>query len=79
MAAYEMRDNSGSLFKNQDKKAENHPDYRGNCMVNGKVMDFAAWLKTSAKGEKFMSFKFSEPFVKTQKVEPPPVDEDMPF
>lgn len=56
--AYEQRDNSGSLFKNDKKTTEAQPDYRGEAMVNGQMMWMSAWLKTSAKGTKFMSFSF---------------------
>lgn len=60
----ETRNNTGAIFKNDNKKAENHPDYKGKVNVNGKDMEVALWLKTSAKGVKFMSASFSEPFVK---------------
>ena len=60
----ETRINTGAIFKNDNKKAENHPDYKGKVNVNGKDMEIALWLKTSAKGVKFMSASFSEPFVK---------------
>ena len=56
--AYEQRDNSGSLFKNDRKEKDNHPDYKGTCMVGGVEMWMSAWLKTGANGTKFMSFSF---------------------
>jgi len=60
----ETKMNTGAIFKNENKKAENHPDYKGKVNVNGKEMEVALWLKTSAKGLKFFSVSFSEPFVK---------------
>ena len=62
----ETRNNTGAIFKNDNKKAENHPDYKGKVLVNGKDMEVALWMKTSAKGVKFMSASFSEPFVKNE-------------
>ena len=62
MSQFEQRDNSGALFTN-NKKAENHPDMKGKCMVNGKEMEIAVWKKVSAKGTEFMSLSFSEPWV----------------
>ena len=62
----ETRNNTGAIFKNDNKKADNHPDYKGKVNVNGKDMEVALWLKTSAKGVKFMSASFSEPFVKNE-------------
>tara|TARA_Y100000310_G_C20152849_1_gene565579 strand:- start:79 stop:360 length:282 start_codon:yes stop_codon:yes gene_type:complete len=54
------KDNSGALFK-EEKKTEKHPDYKGNCMVGGKVMYIAAWINTSEGGKKYMSLSFTEP------------------
>ncbi len=62
----ETRINTGAIFKNDNKKADNHPDYKGKVNVNGKEMEVALWLKTSAKGIKFMSASFSEPYVKKE-------------
>lgn len=55
--AYETKDNTGSLFRN-DKKSEKAPDYTGTALVNGVSMKMAAWLKTDRNGKTFMSFKF---------------------
>jgi hypothetical protein len=52
--AYEQRDGQGSLFKNDEKKTEKHPDYRGECMIDGKKFWLSAWIKTGKNG-KFMS------------------------
>ena len=47
--------NRGALFKNKDKDNEQQPDYNGKLNVGGKDFYISAWLKTSKKGEKFMS------------------------
>ena len=62
----ETKNNTGAIFKNDKKTNENQPDYKGKVNVNGKEMEVALWLKTSAKGIKFFSASFSEPFVKSE-------------
>ena len=84
MSSYEQKDNSGALFLN-NKKAENHPDLKGKCKVNGVEMEIAVWKKTSAKGFEYMSLSFSEPWVNPNaEVEQPAQTQDnssneMPF
>ena len=56
--AYTPKDNSGSLFKNDRKEEDRHPDYRGDCIINGQAYWMSAWLKTSDSGRKWMSFSF---------------------
>lgn len=47
--------NRGVLFKNDDKQADTHADYRGNINIGGKEFWLDAWIKTSKAGKKFMS------------------------
>lgn len=64
--------NRGSLFKNDDKQQDNHPDYKGSLNVNGIDLWVSGWIKTSEKtGKKFMSLsvkpKESAPVKKASK------------
>jgi hypothetical protein len=68
--AYELKDNSGSLFKNDKKTEEKHPSMRGECMVNGKKMSVSAWVKEGKNGN-FLSLSFQEPWVKPENKEEP--------
>ena len=81
--AYEQKDNSGSLFKNDKKETDNHPDYTGSALVGGQDIWMSAWLKTASNGKKFMSFSFkrkdqqaAKPVAKAAVAD---LDDDMPF
>ena len=50
-----MKEGSGSLFKNNKKTTDNHPDFTGSIMLNGKEHWFSAWVKESPKAGKFFS------------------------
>lgn len=56
--AYENRDNSGSIFKNEYKRTSAQPDYTGNGMFNGVQGKLSAWLKDGKKG-KYLSLAFT--------------------
>lgn len=55
---YETRDNSGSLFVNDKKEKDSHPDRSGKAMIGGVEYYVSGWLKESAGGKKFLSLAF---------------------
>jgi len=69
--------NTGAIFKNTNKKAENHPDYKGKVNVNGKEMEVALWVKQGKAGS-FFSASFSEPYIAPEPVSKVEND-DFPF
>ncbi len=58
----EQKDNTGAIFKNDFKKTETQPDYKGKCLVDGKEKEIAMWLNESKAGKKYFSVKFSLPY-----------------
>lgn len=74
----ETKNNTGSIFKNNYKQMPNHPDYKGKCVVNGKEMEVALWVKTSSAGNSYFSASFSEPYVAPQ-TQPVVSNDDLPF
>jgi hypothetical protein len=56
---YEAKPGSFSLFKNDKKTKDNHPDYKGDGKdLDGNPIWVNAWLKESSRG-KFMSCAFT--------------------
>ena len=55
---YEQRDNSGSLFRNDKRETDNHPNLKGSAMIDGTEYWVSAWTKLSKNGEKWVSLSF---------------------
>lgn len=56
--AYEQKPNTGSLFKNDRKETDSHPDYKGSALIDGLGECWLdAWINTSKDGTKYMSLK----------------------
>jgi uncharacterized protein (DUF736 family) len=83
--AFEQKPNSGAMFVNDQKKGENHPDWRGDVYLDktflieqmdkssGSLVKIAlsAWSKQAKSGKDYLSLSASEPWVKK--------DEDIPY
>jgi hypothetical protein len=54
---YETKDNSGSLWVNDRKQTEKHPDRTGSAIINGQAFWVSGWLKES-NGKKWLSLAF---------------------
>lgn len=56
--AYEIRPNSGSLFKNDKKETEQHPNARGSALIGGVEYWVNAWTKKDKNGNPWQSLAF---------------------
>lgn len=65
--AYEQRDNSGSIFVNDRKEKDTHPDRTGTAMIDGVMYYVSGWIKQSAKGQ-FLSLAFKRKEEQTARV-----------
>ena len=50
---YTPAEGKGTIFKNDRKTADNHPDWKGTAMVNGALVDIALWSRDGKRGEFF--------------------------
>ena len=59
--AFQLKPNTGSLFKNEKKEKPNQPDYNGTVNVDGKVYYLAGWKKAGKDGTTWLSLAVNEP------------------
>lgn len=58
--AYELKEGQGTLFLNDRKTTDNHPDLNGTIKIDGKIYYLSAWKKQGNKGEFFSISKGKE-------------------
>ena len=56
--AYEQKENSGSLFKNDKKLTESHPNAKGTALIGGVEYWVSAWTKKDKNGNGWQSLAF---------------------
>jgi hypothetical protein len=56
MAKFEKQEGQGALFKNEDRKTDKHPQYKGDILIAGTEYWLAGWIKEGKNG-KFFSLK----------------------
>lgn len=73
--AYEQRDMSGSLFKNDKKETEKHPNMTGSALIDGVEYWVSAWTKEGNNG-KWMSLAFKAKDAKPKQPAKPSTHDD---
>ena len=71
--------NTGALFRNEQKKGQNSPDYMGRVNINGHEMYLSGWMKTSKGGKPYMSLSLTEPPTQQQGQAPAPQQQAQDF
>ena len=71
--------NRGSLFKNDRKETDKHPNYKGSLNVAGTDYWISAWIKKSKEGSTFMSLSVEEKGKDNRKKVVEIDDSDIPF
>ena len=56
--AFEQKPNSGSIFNNERKEQESHPDRTGSCNIDGRDYWVNGWLKKTKDGKPYLSLSF---------------------
>lgn len=82
--AYEQRDMSGSLFRNDKREKDTHPNARGSAMIGGVEYWVDAWTKKDKNGNPWQSLSFKAKEAKTTTPAPQPratddMADDIPF
>jgi len=81
--AFEKRDLTGSLFKNDKMMSDSSPQYTGSITIDGVDYWQSAWVKEGKTGVKFFSQSFKRKDAPSQSQSTAPqkslVDDDLPF
>ena len=60
MSKFEHKDNSGSLFLNDEKLSDSHPNWKGSCKVAGVEYWVSEWEGETKGGKSIRNIKFTE-------------------
>lgn len=73
--AFAPKDNTGSIWANDKKQSDNHPDRTGSALIGGREYWLKGWLKKTKDGKSYLSLSFkpkdhaSKPAPKSRDVE----------
>lgn len=56
--AYEQKDFTGSLFKNDRREKDSHPNAKGSALIGGVEYWVDAWTNEDRNGNKYQALKF---------------------
>jgi len=55
MSEFKQKENTGSTFKNKNKKSDNSPDYTGTINVEGTEFFLSTWIKKDKNNQVYFS------------------------
>jgi len=62
--AFKLKEDHGSLWHNENKSKDNHPDYTGKINVGGVILELGGWKNETKDGKTYLGIKVSEPMEK---------------
>ena len=71
----EIKNNKGSIFKNDYKTKDSHPDYKGKMVVDGVSKDIALWFNQPEGKKAYFSVSISDPYQAPEQGEAAPAKE----
>lgn len=79
--AYEIKDMSGSLFKNDKREKDSHPNAKGTAKINGVEYWVSSWTKKDKNGNPWQSLSFQKKIDSKGKRDGgvPGMESDIPF
>lgn len=76
--SYELKPDTGSLFKNDRKTTDQHPGATGSALIGGVAYFVDAWTNTKPDGSKYQALKFKRKDKQPFDAGPAPDDADSP-
>jgi hypothetical protein len=75
--SYEQKPDTGTLFTNDRKSAENHPDYNGKLLISRDLLqklakygegmiEISAWIRETKQGKTIINLQCKEPYKKAE-------------
>jgi hypothetical protein len=83
--SYQLKDNTGSLFKNDRREKDTHANARGSALIDGVEYWVDAWTNETQSGDKYQSLKFKRKDAqrgdgnRSQPAHDTRLDDDVPF
>lgn len=70
--SYEQKNNSGSIFNNDRKERDAHPDRTGSAMIDGVAYWVSGWVKQDRNGNQYLSLAFKPKEARQERQAAPP-------
>lgn len=75
--AYEIKNNTFTLFESDKKGNDKAPDYKGKGVIDGKEVRVAIWKRKSASGIDYLAGTIDEPYKPAEPAKEEPKQEEL--